>query len=379
MFAFVLGKLRSVDWKFSFILDLVLYIVLLLTGSSWFGALLLTELVSWVFRLAWFSPALLSFILRRMLQLIPTLFMVIALGFALVQLAPGDILTQFELDPTNEPGDVDRLRVQFGLDRHWSVQFILYVWNAIQGDFGISITFKAPVTFLVTTRALNTVLLALTTLVLAWGFSIPAGIWAATNQYKWQDQTISALAFVGLAIPNFFLAFLMLFFILEFNIPLPLGGMRSLGVENLGFFARAANVAWHMILPVFVLGTSAMAGLTRVMRANMLEIMNQQYIVTARAKGQVERVVVYRHALRNAINPMITILGFQIGNIMAGAALTETVLSWPGLGRLILQAVLQQDTYLVVGSLVYGVILLVIGNLIADILLALVDPRVRIS
>jgi peptide/nickel transport system permease protein len=379
MFAFLLGKLRSVDWKFSFILDLGLYTVLLLTGSGWFGALLLTELVSWVFRLAWFSPALLSFILRRMLHLIPTLFMVIALGFALVQLAPGDILTQFELDPTNEPGDVDRLRAQFGLDRHWSVQFILYVWNAIQGDFGISITFKAPVTFLVTTRALNTILLALTTLVLAWGFSIPAGIWAATNQYKWQDQTISALAFVGLAIPNFFLAFLMLFFILEFNIPLPLGGMRSLGIEELGFFARAANVAWHMILPVFVLGTSAMAGLTRVMRANMLEIMNQQYIVTARAKGQVERVVVYRHALRNAINPMITILGFQIGNIMAGAALTETVLSWPGLGRLILQAVLQQDTYLVVGSLVYGVILLVIGNLIADILLALVDPRVRIS
>lgn len=379
MFANLMGKLRSVDWKFSFALDLVLYAVLLLTGSGWFGALLFTELVSWIFRLVWFSPALLSFILRRLLHLIPTLFMVIALGFALVQLAPGDILTQFELDPTNEPGDVDRLRQQFGLDQHWTVQFILYVWNAIQGDFGISITFKAPVTFLVTTRALNTILLALTTLVLAWGFSIPAGIWAATNQYKWQDQTISAIAFIGLAIPNFFLAFLMLFFILEFNIPLPLGGMRSLGVEDLGFFARATNVAWHMIVPVFVLGTSAMAGLTRVMRANMLEIMNQQYIVTARAKGQVERVVIYRHALRNAINPMITILGFQIGNIMAGAALTETVLSWPGLGRLILQAVLQQDTYLVVGSLVYGVILLVIGNLIADILLALVDPRVRIS
>ena len=155
--------------------------------------------------------------------------------------------------------------------------------------------------------------------------------------------------------------------------------MRSIDSSSFGPLRQALDIAHHLIMPVFVLGTSAMASLMRIMRANMLDILGQQYIVTARAKGQNERNVVYRHALRNAINPMITILGFQLGAIMSGAALVENVVAWPGLGRLILQALLTQDTYLVVGSLIYGVILLVLGNLVADILLAVVDPRVRIG
>jgi peptide/nickel transport system permease protein len=155
--------------------------------------------------------------------------------------------------------------------------------------------------------------------------------------------------------------------------------MTSIDHGDMSPLGQIWDIARHMVIPVIVLGTSGMAQLTRIMRANMLEILNQQYIVTARAKGQKENKVVYRHALRNAINPMITILGFQISTVMSGAALTEIVLSWPGLGSTILTAILQQDLYLVVGSLVYSTILLVIGNLIADILLAVVDPRIRIK
>jgi peptide/nickel transport system permease protein len=333
----------------------------------------------WMVRLVWLSPMMLRFILRRLVHMIPIVIIVIAIGFGLIQLAPGDIFTQMALNPNVRPGDLDTLRSNFGLDRPWYVQFLLYIWNAVRGDFGFSENFKAPVFTLVQQYAANTILLSLTSLLLAWGFSIPAGVFAATHQYKWQDQTISVLAFIGLAIPNFFLAFLLIYLVSNTGLPLPIGGMSSIDSGQMGAIGRTLDVMRHMIIPVVVLGTAAMASLTRIMRANMLEVMNQQYIVTARAKGQEERKVVYRHALRNAINPMITILGFHLGNIMSGAALVENVVAWPGLGRLILQALLTQDTYLVVGSLIYGVVLLVIGNLIADILLAVVDPRVRIG
>lgn len=370
----------SFDWRLTFVLDAALIVVFrFVLGTGWVFGVLLAEIVGWLVRLVWISPMMLRFIGRRLLHLIPIVFAVITLGFFLVQLAPGDIFTQLELNPSVRPETVARLRSQFALDRPWYVQLLRYLWNAIRGEFGYSAGFKADVFTLVSARANNTILLSLVTLVFAWGLSIPMGVIAATKQYKWQDQTLSVLAFMGLAIPNFFLAFLLIYVIAETGIPLPLGGMRSIDSNDLSAVGRFFDIAHHMILPVFVLGTSEMASLTRIMRANTLDVLNQQYIVTARSKGQTERKVIYRHALRNAINPMITILGFRLGNIMSGAALVENVLAWPGLGRLILQALLTQDTMLVVGSLIYGVILLVMGNLIADILLAVVDPRIRIG
>ena len=371
--------LRRLDWRLTFILDFILVLAFVLLGVGPILSVVLAEIIMWLVRLVWLSPMMLRFILRRLVHMVPIIIIVIAIGFGLIQLAPGDIFTQMALNPNVRPDDLENLRSNFGLDRPWYVQFVLYIWNALRGDFGFSENFKAPVFVLVQQRAANTILLSLTALLLAWGFSIPAGVFAATHQYKAGDQAISVLAFIGLAIPNFFLAFLLIYLVSSTGLPLPIGGMSSVDSADMGVIGRTLDLARHMIIPVVVLGTSAMASLTRIMRANMLEIMNQQYIVTARAKGQEERKVVYRHALRNAINPMITILGFQLGNIMSGAALVENVTAWPGLGRLILQALLTQDTYLVVGSLIYGVVLLVIGNLIADILLAVVDPRVRIG
>lgn len=374
---------ERVDWRLTFVLDAVFYALLLVSGRPWFGSIFLVEVPMWMVRLVWLSPMMLRFIVRRLIHMIPIVLLVVAIGFLLIQIAPGDFFTQLALSPDIRPADLEFFRQQFGLTDPWYLQFVRYIWNVLRGDFGFSELFKAPVFTIVQSRAAATILLAVTSLALAWWFSIPAGVLAATHQYRWQDQTVSVFAFIGLAIPNFFLAFLLIYIVGATSSPpgtwLPLGGYGSLDAADMGVIGQIVDRIRHMIIPVFVLGTSAMASLTRIMRANMLDIMNQQYVVTARSKGQTERKVIYRHALRNAINPMITILGFQISTILTGSALVENVLAWPGLGRVILQAILSQDLYLVMGVLIYSSILLVLGNLIADILLAVVDPRIRIG
>ena len=325
------------------------------------------------------SLSLLRLVIRRLLNAVPILVVTLAIAFWLIQLAPGDAYTQYALNPDIRAEDLERFRTNFGLDQPWYVQFGRYLWNAAHGDLGFSQTFKAPVFTLVSQRAANTLLLAVVSLLLAWGFSVPAGVIAAARQYRWQDQSIAVLAFFGLSIPNFFLASLLLFLIASTGSWLPIGGMTSIDHGELSALGKTWDLAKHLVVPALVISTAITAGLTRIMRANMLEVLGQQYTTTARAKGLTERVVLLKHALRNAVNPMITILGFNIGEILSGAALVEIVTGWPGLGKLILAALLNQDPYLVSGSVVYGVVLLMIGNLLADILLAITDPRIRVT
>ena len=325
------------------------------------------------------SLSLLRLIIRRLLNTVPILVVTLAIAFWLIQLAPGDAYTQYALNPDIRAEDLERFRANFGLDQPWYVQFGRYLWNAAHGDLGFSQTFKAPVFTLVSQRAANTLLLAVVSLLLAWGFSVPAGVIAAARQYRWQDQSIAVLAFFGLSIPNFFLASLLLFLIASTGSWLPIGGMTSIDHGEMSALGKTWDLAKHLVVPALVISTAITAGLTRIMRANMLEVLGQQYTTTARAKGLTERVVLLKHALRNAVNPMITILGFNIGEILSGAALVEIVTGWPGLGKLILAALLNQDPYLVSGSVVYGVVLLMIGNLLADILLAITDPRIRVT
>ena len=325
------------------------------------------------------SLSLLRLIIRRLLNTVPILVVALAIAFWLIQLAPGDAYTQYALNPDIRTEDLERFRANFGLDQPWYVQFGRYLWNAAHGDLGFSQTFKAPVFTLVSQRAANTLLLAAVSLLLAWGFSVPAGVIAAARQYRWQDQSIAVLAFFGLSIPNFFLASLLLFLIASTGSWLPIGGMTSIDHGDMSALGKTWDLAKHLVVPALVISTAITAGLTRIMRANMLEVLGQQYTTTARAKGLTERVVLLKHALRNAVNPMITILGFNIGEILSGAALVEIVTGWPGLGKLILAALLNQDPYLVSGSVVYGVALLMIGNLLADILLAITDPRIRVT
>ncbi len=325
------------------------------------------------------SLSLLRLVIRRLLNVVPILAVTLAIAFWLIQLAPGDVYTEYALNPDIRAEDLERFRANFGLDQPWYVQFGRYLWNAAQGDFGFSQTFKAPVFVLVSQRAANTLLLSVVALLLAWGFSVPAGIIAAARQYRWQDQSIAVLAFFGLSIPNFFLASLLLFLIASTGSWLPIGGMTSIDHPEMSLLGKTWDLAKHLVVPALVISTAITAGLTRIMRGSMLEVLGQQYTTTARAKGLSERVVLLKHALRNAVNPMITILGFNIGEILSGAALVEIVTGWPGLGKLILTATLSQDSFLVSGSVVYGVVLLMIGNLLADILLAVTDPRIRVT
>ena len=258
------------------------------------------------------------------------------------------------------------------------MQFGRYLWNAVHGDFGFSQTFKAPVFVLVSQRAANTLLLSVVALLLAWGFSVPAGIIAAAPVPLAGpvDRRAGVLRAVD---SQLLLASLLLFLIASTGSWLPIGGMTSIDHPEMSLLGKTWDLAKHLVVPSLVISTAITAGLTRIMRGSMLEVLGQQYTTTARAKGLAERVVLLKHALRNAVNPMITILGFHIGDILGGAALVEFVTGWPGLGKLILTGLLNQDPFLVMGSLVYGVVLLMTGNLLADILLAITDPRIRMT
>ena len=365
--------------KLSLIIDLCLIVLLTLLGLNWFLSVLLVEAVAWLTRLFFISKTLFFFIGKRLIHMIPIIVAVIAIAFLLLQLAPGDVFTKLSMNPDMKVETIERYRAAFGLDKPWYVQFFKYIWNAFHLDFGYSISYNTPVFKLVSLKALNTLIVAMGVILISWGVSIPTGIYSATHQYKLGDQIVTVIAFIGLALPSFFMAFLLIYFISKTGNWLPLGGMWSVDVDEMNIFQKSIDLLRHMAIPVFVLAARQMATQTRIMRANMLETMSQQYITTAMAKGLDQKTVVYKHALRNAINPMISIFGFQVGNILGGSVLVESVTAWPGLGSLIFSAIMAQDPYLVVGSLIYSVALLVIGNLLADIVLGMVDPRVRIS
>lgn len=298
------------------------------------------------------------------------------LSFLIIQLSPGDFLAEMRLNPVVSQETVDRMRTNFGLDRPLYVQYVRWLASIVRGDFGYSFAYHVPVLWLIQSRLLNTLLLNVIALVVAWSLAIPIGIYAATHQYSWQDNLLSLLSYIGISTPTFFSGLLLLFVAFKTRW-LPIGGMTSLDYELLPWYGRVFDVGRHLVIPVVVLGVLAVAGLMRQMRANLLEVLHHDYVRTARAKGLAERVVVNRHAVRNAINPLITIFGLELGGLLSGSAILEVIVGWPGLGQLILDAVVRKDLYVVMGSLVIGGVTLVAGNLIADVLLAVSDPRIR--
>ena len=211
---------------------------------------------------------------------------------------------------------------------------------------------------------------------MTWGAAIPLGIWAALRRNQWIDRTLSVFSFAAFSTPGFFLAVLVLYAASRWGV-LPLGGMHSPGYDDMSIVGKIRDTALHLVIPASVLSLSAMASLQRIMRGNMLGVLRQQYILAARAKGLPERVVIYRHALRNAFNPLVTLLGYEFAALLSGAALIEIVCSWPGLGSLLLTAVRAKDVYLVMSSTLLAGVLLIIGNVLSDILLTWVDPRIR--
>jgi len=319
---------------------------------------------------------MLRYIIHRLIQLIPLLFGVTLLSFLVIQLSPGDFLSEIRLNPVVSQQTVDQMRSNFGLDQPLYVQYVKWVRNILKGDFGFSFAFQVPVLWLIRSRLFNTLILNIAALLIAWLIAIPIGITAANRQYSTLDTSLSFVAYVGISTPTFFSGLLLLYFAFKTRV-LPIGGMTSLDYDLLPWVGKVLDVAHHLIMPVIVVGFLSIAGLMRQARANMLEVMRQDYVKTARSKGLAERVVLTKHVLRNAINPLITIFGFELGGLLGGTAILENVIGWPGLGQLILSSVLSKDLYVVMGSLLIGSVTLVLGNLTADVLLALTDPRIR--
>ena len=317
-----------------------------------------------------------NYIIRRLFQAIPLLLGITIISFFIMQLAPGDYFTKLQMNPEISKETLDQLRIKFGLDKPLIVQYLKWLNGIIHFDFGTSFVYQIPVANLIKERLLNTLLLSLTAMFVVWLISIPLGILCAKNQYKYIDQLLSGISFIGISLPTFFFAFLLLYLVSNTGI-LPTGGMIDLGHNEYTLWGKFIDYARHMVIPVAVLAFASIAGMQRIMRANILDELKLPYVILARAKGLSENKVIYKHALRNAVNPMITIFGYQLSALLSGAALTEIILSWPGLGRLILDALLQQDIYVVMASLLVSSVLLIIGNLIADILLVWTDPRIR--
>ncbi len=308
--------------------------------------------------------------------MIPMLLGITLVSFAIIQLSPGDFLAEMRLNPIVSPQTVEQMRRNFGLDQPLHVQYLKWLWNAVRLDFGYSFAYHVPVMWLIGSRLFNTLVLNVVALAVAWAIAIPLGIHAARRQYSWSDNALSFAAYVGISTPTFFSGLFLLYWAFKTGW-LPIGGMTSIGFDELTWWQKVLDVAHHMVVPVLVLGVFSVAGLMRQMRANLLEVLRQDYVRTARAKGLPEPVVLSKHAVRNAINPLITIFGFELGGLLGGSAILENVIGWPGLGKLIVEAVLQKDLYVVMASLVIGSVMLVVGNLIADILLAYSDPRIR--
>jgi peptide/nickel transport system permease protein len=334
-----------------------------------------------------------ALIIKRLLILIPMLLVVSLMVSLLMSLAPGDPVSQFEMMPDVDAEYLQRLRQEFGLDQPWYMQYFHWLGQVLpfsyhpdaasfwqrfdfRPNFGFSYYYRTEVWDLLVQRMPATILLSLTSLVLAWVIAIPLGVLAAIYKDSIFDRISQMLAYAALSIPEFFLALLALVFAAKTGW-FPIGGFTSVEHDFLSPWGRFLDIAHHLLLPTIVLGIGGVAGVMRIMRANFLDNIRSEYVVTARAKGLAEGAVMFRHVFRNAINPLITAAGFAFSSILSGALLVEIVMNYPGIGQLVYNALLQQDAFVVQASVLMSVIMLMIGNLLADIALAMNDPRIR--
>ncbi len=320
---------------------------------------------------------LFKYILKRILQVIPLLILVSLISFFIIRLSPVDPLAELRLNPSISQETLDKEMKRLKLDKPIYIQYVSWAKSFVQGDLGYTSAGEKVSTKL-KERIPNTLLLTSIVIFMTWIVGIPLGVLAAIKKETAFDRILTVISSVGMAIPSFFFAILMLIFAVKTGW-FPVGGLTSYDFNEMSFCGKVLDLSKHLVLPVIVLFTISLSGLQRQMRANMLEVLDSDYVKFARAKGLSEGKVIFKHALRNAINPMITLLGFEFAGLLSGAALTEYVFQFPGLGRLILEAVMKSDINLVMASLMMGTIMLILGNLIADILLMIADPRIRTS
>jgi peptide/nickel transport system permease protein len=302
-----------------------------------------------------------AYILRRLLQMIPVILGITIIIFVLLRISGDPVTLMLPEDATLE--QVQQLRESLGLDRPLPEQYVMFLGNLIQGDFGRSIRYgNQPVLPIVLERLPATLQLTLAAMLVAVLISLPAGIIAAVNRNRWPDYSATSFAILGEAMPNFWLGIML---ILIFAVQLgwlPVSGRG--GPE-------------YLILPAVTLGTALAALLTRLMRSSLLEVLNQDYVRTARAKGLVERLVLIKHAVRNALLSYVTVLGLQVASLMAGAVVTEQVFAWPGVGLLAIQAIYSRDMAIVQAVVIIAALIVMTANLLVDLLYAVIDPRIQ--
>lgn len=397
---------------------------------------------------------MIRYIAERLIMMIFLLLGISLISFLMMQLAPGNYLDTLAMNPQISPVYIAHMKEKFGLDLPWYIQYFRWMkgilphpaggdwrhWSAF--DFGISFAQQVPVFTLLKPAMFNTFILAVSSVVVSWAIAVPLGVYGAVKQNGPLDQASVFFAYVGFAVPDFFLALILLFlaarvrlipfgsmlpaisicavllailggffslskqsrrdnaihflkgaivsgilswvvlfglFYLFQKADFPIGGMEAADFDFLSPWRKFLDLMHHLALPTAVLAVGNVAYLMRQMRASMLDVFRADYMTTARAKGLPERQVIFKHAFRNALNPMITLFGFELGFLLSGALAVEIVMSWPGLGRLIYEAIIQKDLYVVMGDLMLSSFLLIVGNLIADVLLAWADPRIKVS
>jgi|SRR5690554_118850 len=316
--------------------------------------------------------------LRRLAESLPLLLVVSALVFGLLQASPGSPLAQLERDPTITQADIQRLADARGLNDPWLVQYGRWLGGAVRGDLGTSLQTGRPALTELFERIPNTIVLVGVAFLVTLLIAIPIGVLSAVRQYSFFDNLVTTLTFMGQSIPIFWLGLLLiLVFYVGLSNPFtggplfPAGGMYSLGRED-----DISNRIWHLVLPVTMLASTWIAWYTRFLRASMLDVLALDYVRTARAKGVAPRVVVFRHALRNAAMPLITLIGLDLPLLFSGALFTETIFSWPGMGRLFYQSAMRRDYTVLMAIVIVTSVLIVVANLIADLVYAAVDPRI---
>lgn len=316
-----------------------------------------------------------KYVFKRLIQTIPVLIGISIIVFILVKLQPGDPFSSM-MDPNISKEMQEKMLETLGYNDPIIVQYFKWLLRAIQGDLGYSIQFKQPVLSVISSRLGNTVILSLCSMIISILIAIPCGVISATKQRTKTDYIVTIFAFMGLSIPSFFFGMLL---IKVFSVDLgwlPISGMVSTGV-NLTGFGYAFDIAKHMLLPMVVLALMNTASLMRYTRSDMIEILKTDYIRTARSKGVRKRSIIYQHALKNELLPLITVVTMQIPSLLSGALLTETIFVWPGIGRLNYNAVMSRDYPLIMGIVMMVAVISLFTNLLADILYSVVDKRVE--
>jgi peptide/nickel transport system permease protein len=328
---------------------------------------------------------MLTFLSRRIGYMAITMILASLIGFILIELPPGDIvdikINQLRARGGTVPQDqIDALKRRYGVDDPLHIKYWKWLSRTVQGDFGSSFETDTPVGPIIAARLPVTLALTFGTAFFAWLIAIPLGVFLATNRYGLADYLITFFQFLGIAIPNFALALvLMVFAAFVLRQDVGVGFFSAQFIDAPWSGAKFLNLLSNLWIPVIVLGAGATAGLTRVMRANLLDVLNAQYVQTARAKGLEEFVVIWKHAVRNAVHPLVMAIGYIFPALVAGEALAAVILNLPTLGSLYLRALQATDMYVAITILMMQCIMLLIGNLIADLLLVWVDPRVRLD